>query len=96
MKKMMQTVILVGASIGICGLGFASSARAEGPCKKLREACKAAGFTKGGHKTGKGLHKDCMKPLLAGQTVAGVTLEAADVSACQAKKEKRKAEKAAE
>ena len=35
--------------------------------------CKQAGFVKGGHKTGKGLYKDCVKPIKAGQTVTGVT-----------------------
>ncbi len=56
----------------------------DGSCKKLVDACKAAGFVKGAHKTGKGLFKDCMEPLLAGKTVEGVTVDAADVTACKA------------
>ncbi len=59
----------------------------EGACKKLADACKAAGYQAGQHKaTGKGLHVDCMKKLLAGQTVEGVTVDAADVAACKVQK----------
>ncbi|MBL7715206.1 MAG: hypothetical protein JNL01_07025 [Bdellovibrionales bacterium] len=96
MKKLSHVVVAGVVSLGLGIVSFSSAARAEGPCKKLKTACEAAGFVKGGHKTGKGLHKDCMKPLLAGQTVAGVTVDAGDVSACQAKKEKKKAQKAGE
>jgi hypothetical protein len=63
------------------------------PCKKLTAACKAAGYHPGQHQEGKGLHADCMKKLLDGATVAGVTVEAADVSACKAKKAKKGARK---
>jgi hypothetical protein len=56
----------------------------DGPCKKVVEACKAAGFKKGDHKSGKGLHKDCVQKLLAGQTVDGVTVDSADVESCKA------------
>jgi hypothetical protein len=72
----------------------AGFARAEdgGPCRKIREACEAAGFTKGGHKKGegKGLFVDCMKKIADGETVPGVTVAAEDVAACKEKKGKRK------
>jgi hypothetical protein len=55
------------------------------PCKKIHEACEAAGFKKGGHKDGKGLHMDCMKKLASGESVAGVTVDQADVASCKAK-----------
>jgi hypothetical protein len=56
------------------------------PCKQVRKACEAGGFVKGSHKEGKGLIKDCMKPLLAGAVVAGVTADAGAIQGCQAKK----------
>lgn len=59
----------------------------EGPCKKIMDACKAADFAKGDHKMKKGLFKDCMQPILAGQSVAGVIVEADVVSACKAIKD---------
>ncbi len=57
------------------------------PCEKVKEACEAAGYTKGGHKKDKkGLFADCMKPLMDGKSVNGVTADAAQVSACKEKK----------
>ena len=58
--------------------------KGNGPCKQIIQACEQAGFEKGEHKTdGKGLYKDCMTPVLAGQTVTGVTVDPAVVSSCQ-------------
>ena len=58
------------------------------PCQKIKSACQAAGFKKG-----KGLVVDCVKKVLDGETVAGVTVEAADLSACQERRESRKSMK---
>jgi hypothetical protein len=58
------------------------------PCKQLEEACKSAGFVKG-DKNGKGLFKDCIKPLSEGQSVAGVNVDASLGPACKAKKGER-------
>lgn len=57
----------------------------DSPCQKIEMACKDGGFMLGEDKTGKGLVKDCMEPLMAGKTVEGVTVEEADVKACQDK-----------
>lgn len=62
----------------------------EGPCLKLKQACEAAGFEKGKHKEKKGLMKDCLKPLMHGENVEGVTVAAEDVTACKEKKEQHK------
>lgn len=76
---------------------FAKKRGDGGPCRKIRAACKDAGF--------KGRAKDCMRPLkessddesitakLAELKLTSVSLE--DVKACHAKVEKRKAKKAA-
>ena len=79
MKKISLAVLM---SFALTGIAFADTH----PCEKIKSACEAAGFTKGDHKDGKGLHKDCMKPIMSGQTVAGVTVDAGDLQACQAKK----------
>jgi hypothetical protein len=66
------------------------------PCQKIKTACESAGFKKGDHKKNKkGLHVDCMKPVMAGQTVAGVTVSAEDISACKVKQVEHKAKKEA-
>ena len=69
-------------------LPFAPSFAAEHPCKQIQNACTAAGYVKGDHKAGKGLHRNCVKPIRAGQTVAGVTIDPSIVQACNAKKSK--------
>jgi len=69
-------------------LPFAPSFAAEHPCNEIVQACKAAGFTKGGHKTNKGLYKDCVNPVKSGQTIAGVDLKPGVVQACNTKKHK--------
>jgi len=61
-------------------------ALADHPCKAIEEACKKAGFVRGEAKEGKGLFKNCMKPLMEGQAVAGVSVPPAEIQACQAKK----------
>ncbi|MBY0471739.1 hypothetical protein K2X30_11285 [bacterium] len=56
------------------------------PCAKIYKACHKGGFIKGGHQEGKGLVINCMKPLMEGKTVPGVTVDAAVIKACQEKK----------
>ena len=59
------------------------------PCKQIEEACKAAGFTRGGA-AGKDM-RDCIKPLMHGQTVPGVTgISSQELAACKAKREERR------
>jgi len=69
-------------------LPFAGAMAADHPCKQIQTACSAAGFVKGDHKDHKGLFLDCVKPIRAGQTVAGVTIDPNTVQACNAKKAK--------
>jgi hypothetical protein len=54
------------------------------PCKSIFEACKSAGFVKHGP-AGRGMLENCIKPILMGQSVPGVTVSPDDVSACKAK-----------
>lgn len=70
-------------------LPLAAEAKMDRPCKKVMAACEAAGFKKGGHKEGKGLMMDCMKKLMDGEKVEGVTVAAEDMAACKEMHEKR-------
>jgi hypothetical protein len=75
----MKTALIVGLLIA------PAVALADHPCKKIEAACEAAGFVKGGAKEGKGVFKNCLKPIIDGQTVNGVTVDPADAAACKAK-----------
>ncbi len=60
------------------------------PCKNIASACEKAGYTRNSNKK---FWFECMKPVLMGKTVSGVTISAADVKACREKKiEKAKTE----
>lgn len=84
----MKNLVLFFCVLSLSSVGYSEDqAKEEGPCKKVMDACKAADFAKGDHKMKKGLFKDCMQPLLAGQPVAGVTVEAEAIAACKAIKE---------
>ncbi len=68
MKKLILTAIMISGS-----MAFAKG----GPCKEVREACRAAGK--------KGMEvKSCVKTIKGGGTVEGVSVEASD--ACKAKR----------
>lgn len=86
------TLLLTFATVGVRAGYAADVPRHEGPaCLKLRQACEAAGFTKGGHgKDSKGLYVDCIKPVTEGKTVEGVKVEPADIESCKEKREERK------
>lgn len=58
----------------------------SGPCIKLMEACKSAGYNKSILSDKKSLSKNCLQPLLNGQKVEGVTVDPKDLEACKTKK----------
>jgi hypothetical protein len=67
------------------GMSMGGAKNSYHPCQVLEEACKSAGFMKGGTATGKGLWKNCIKPLLDGQSVTNVNVESTDIAACKEK-----------
>jgi len=86
---------LLSALVLASSLVAFSAGASDKPCKEIHAACEAGGFTKGGHKKdNKGLFKDCLQKILAGETVAGVTVTPEQVAGCKAKKEKKKAKSA--
>jgi hypothetical protein len=88
-KFSVLSALVLSASFAV----LSASAEDSKPCKEIRAACESAGFVKGGHKEGKGLVMDCMKKLVAGEKVEGVSVSSELVSACKAKKEKHKERK---
>jgi hypothetical protein len=62
-----------------------------GPCKQIAMACENAGFIKGDWKKGDGLWRDCVDPIVQGQTnVLGATkslptVDSKLISECKAK-----------
>lgn len=96
MKKTALFLALVGSFLVLNPVARAESQ----PCKEIKAACEAGGYTKGGHKpktnSFKGLYKDCILKIRDGQAVEGVTVPPETVAACKAKKEKRAARKAAQ
>jgi hypothetical protein len=94
MKKSNLALVLIALNALALSPAFANEG--EGPCKQIKAACEAGGYTKGAHKkTGKGLFVDCMKKIMEGEAVEGVTVPAEEVAACKAKKEKHHAKKEA-
>ncbi len=71
-----------------------STPATEGACSKVREACEISEFMKqivDGKK--RSLYKDCMQPILNGDKVEGVTVDAVDIKSCNLKKAELKNKK---
>lgn len=71
----------VATSSSVPSVNTSLSSSMKTPCKNIATACKAAG--KG--VTRAEMWESCIKPILKGQTVNGVTVDAADVKACKTK-----------
>jgi len=85
--KTLSLALLLSLATGST-IASAEEPKPAHPCEAVKSACEAAGFVKGGHKKDKkGLFVDCMQPLMAGQSVAGVSAAADVVAACKQKKE---------
>jgi len=86
-------------ALSLCaGLALAQGKKAErgtpGPCRAIEQACKNAGFIQGDWKKGDGLWRDCVDPIMQGQTnVPGATkplpsVDAKAVTDCKAARPK--------
>ena len=90
------SVLVLASSLVAFSAGADTTTPKSKPCQEIKTACEAGGFVKGAHKKdGKGLYKDCIQKIMAGESVAGVSLTADQVSACKARKAKHAAAKAA-
>ena len=87
-----STLIIVG-TLGHLAFAEEVAEHREGPCNKIMEACKEAGFSKNAKKGTKSLYRDCLQPLLIGDKVENVKYTDDDLKACQAKKAELKSKK---
>ena len=85
---------LLVSVLSICStLALAQGKKGEAPgsCQQIAKACQQAGFVKGDWKKGDGLWRDCVDPIMQGQTsVPGATkplpsVDAGLVADCKAK-----------
>jgi hypothetical protein len=62
------TGLTVGALLAsaAASAGTQTAQKESGPCAQIAAACKSAGFIEGDYKTGNGLHKDCIDPIMRG------------------------------
>jgi hypothetical protein len=76
----------------VAALSFQTALAQEGPCRQIRSACEKAGFEKGKAKEGRGLHADCIRPVMQGtarRPKAAIPLPSVDPQLIAACKEKR-------
>lgn len=75
------------APVSASAMSDANSKQAKNrPCINIATACESAGYRLGKNLPGKNIWKDCVQPILAGQTISGVTADPADIQACKAHK----------
>jgi len=88
----MKSVLLGLLVIVIGGSTWAEEAadHQDGPCKKVMDACKEAASNAKAANGKMNIYKDCFQLLMKDQTVAGVSIDKGDISACQAKREAHK------
>lgn len=55
------------------------------PCEVIAKACEDANYVRSGE-PGKAFWRDCMKPIVLGKTVTGVSVDSKDVRACRTDK----------
>jgi N-acetylglucosamine-6-sulfatase len=85
----MRVWLICAAAIGLAAAS-AQPAAAAGACEQITDACRAAGFVPGAARTGNGLQRDCVEPLLQGTSPprrATIPLPSVDpqaVTACRA------------
>lgn len=81
-------IVLVLAAIFSVQAGFAQDPAMSShskACGAIAKACSNAGYNRTAN-PGKMFWQDCMKPILLGKTVQGVSLDAATVKTCRMNK----------
>ena len=80
-QRISTLVVLSMCSVLALAQGKKGDQGAPGPCKEVEQACKNAGFIPGDWKKGDGLWRDCVDPIMQGQTnVPGATKPLPQVS----------------
>ena len=91
MKYVLLTIITIILTLN--SFAEENTEHHDGPCIKIMDACKAAGYNKSSAIEKKSLSKNCIQPLLNGQSVEGVIVIKSDLDACKAKKSEVKSQK---
>lgn len=90
MRKIQLIAILTSAVLAQAGFAHGSMMKGSA-CEPIAKACVKGGFAKADNKMK--FWQDCMKPLILGKSVKGVSVDAATVKACRESKiEKMKKE----
>jgi hypothetical protein len=88
MRKLQFVLVLAAAlstqAIFAVDADMAAPSASE-PCAAISKACQSAGFNRT-EKADKNFWLDCMRPLVLGKTVAGVTVDADTIKHCRADK----------
>lgn len=94
MKNKLKYILCISANLIFLELRAQNtppSDHADGPCIKVMDACKAAGYgAKDAPPAKKSLSKNCIQPLMDGARPADVAASEADIAACKAKKSQLK------
>src|SRR6266481_4162526 len=64
-KTRMRIAAICQIMLALAG-ATAAHAQAAGPCREIVAACREAGFTQGGARTGDGIVIDCVRPIMLG------------------------------
>src|SRR5258708_4405803 len=64
-KTPMRIAAICQIIVALAG-ATAAHAQAAGPCREIVAACREAGFTQGGARTGDGIQVDCVRPIMLG------------------------------
>lgn len=79
----MRKFTLLALSLIISTSSFAT---AKDECRMIAKSCIKAGYTMKKESAGKEFWHNCMKPILMGEKVEGITIPADDVTACRTAK----------
>ena len=82
--RRIRTILMLMAMLAAQQV-FAAGSASDQSCSTIADACLAAGFVKT-ESTTKGIWHDCMRPVILGKTVTGVSINATVVKSCRADK----------
>ena len=82
--RQVRTILMLMAMLAAQQV-FAAGSASDQSCSTIADACLAAGFVKT-ESTTKGIWNDCMRPVILGKTVSGVSINASVVKSCRADK----------
>jgi len=67
-KSLILVILLLVADLPALATNKNNESDALPACKQIKKACKKSGFVNGGWKQGKGLWRNCINPVVQGQT----------------------------